>query len=294
LLRLLIPAERVETLSDKVSDRFAESEGFRIMLFAVEATIPLPKEEEAEGEVEAEAVEESRERISREELYTDVASGAELGVVYVVTVALSAIVAAFGLMRGDVAVIIGAMVIAPLLRPNVALSLAITLGDISLALGSLKALAVGLTTSLAVAWLLGSLLSFDPMVPEIVSRTQVAIGDFGLALAAGAAGALAFTTGVPAGMIGVMVAVALLPPLVNAGMLAGAGYGEQALGALLLTMTNIVCINLAGVVTFIVQGIRPRRWWEAERARKATWIAIVLWALLLVLFLVVVGLWWRR
>ncbi len=78
------------------------------------------------------------------------------------------------------------------------------------------------------------------------------------------AGALAFTTGVSATPIGVMVTVALLPPLV----------------ALSLFLMNLICVNLAGVLTFLVQGIRSASWWEKDRAAKATRTAIALWAAL--------------
>ena len=96
----------------------------------------------------------------------------------------------------------------------------------------------------------------------------------------GAAGALAFTAGVPAVVVGVMVAVALLPPLAVAGMLAGAGE-PGAVGALTLCLTNVTCINLSAMATFYLQGVRPRTWWEAGRARRATVRAVVAWALLL-------------
>jgi hypothetical protein len=77
------------------------------------------------------------------------------------------------------------------------------------------------------------------------------------------------------------VAVALLPPLVEFGMLLGAGHLFSAMGALLLFSSNIVSINLAGVGTFLLQGVRPRTWWEGERAQKATRAAVITWFLLL-------------
>jgi hypothetical protein len=54
------------------------------------------------------------------------------------------------------------------------------------------------------------------------------------------------------------------------------------MGALSLFLMNLICVNLAGVTTFLVQGIRPAIWWEKDRAAKATRIAIGLWAALLV------------
>jgi len=109
----------------------------------------------------------------------------------------------------------------------------------------------------------------------------VGLSDVALALAAGVAGTLSVTRGVSTALIGVMVAVALLPPLVALGMLLGAGYGSAALGAALLTLTNVVAINLAGVVTFLAQGVRPMSWYEAERAKTATRWAIAIWVVAL-------------
>jgi uncharacterized membrane protein len=67
-----------------------------------------------------------------------------------------------------------------------------------------------------------------------------------------------------------MVAVALLPPLVTSGLLLGGGQPALAMGALSLFLMNLICVNLAGVTTFLVQGIRPATWWEKDRAVKAT------------------------
>ena len=65
------------------------------------------------------------------------------------------------------------------------------------------------------------------------------------------------------------------------GMLMGAGECRLALGAKLLLLVNLICINLAGVLTFLLQGVRPLTWWEADRAKKSTRVAIALWVLLL-------------
>ena len=295
VVRVLIDTNRTENLSDKLSEKYSGVEGFRIILYSVEATLPQPKiEEEKEDDADAEKSEESKGevgRISREELYADVTQGSELTRVYLGLVILSTLVAAAGLIRDDVAVIIGAMVIAPLLGPNVSLSLAATLGDTALAWRSLKANAAGLFASLGVSLVMGFFLTIDLGSEQIMSRTQVGMGDITIALAAGSAGALAFTRGVPAALVGVMVAVALLPPLVDIGLLLGSGYVELAVGATILTFTNLICINLAGVLTFLVQGIRPRKWWEAEKAKKASRIAIATWLGLLAIFAILIWLW---
>jgi uncharacterized hydrophobic protein (TIGR00341 family) len=169
------------------------------------------------------------------------------------------------------------MVIAPLLGPNVALSLATALGDIDLAKSAAKTNLVGILVALAIAIPIAFLVKVDPRIAEIQTRLHVQLKDVVLALASGSAGVLSITTGASAALIGVMVAAALLPPLVTFGLLVGAGERELAMGALLLFVTNVICVNLAGVVTLLVQNVRPRTWWEADRAKKATKIAVSLW-----------------
>jgi uncharacterized hydrophobic protein (TIGR00341 family) len=152
----------------------------------------------------------------------------------------------------------------------------------------MKTNVLGIIAALILAVFLGAILKIDPTAPSFISGSQVSLGDVLLALAAGSAAALSFTTGVLSALIGVMVAVALLPPLVMLGMLVGVGRWDMALGSLLLVLTNLICINLAGVITFLARGIRPLTWWEEKRAKKATRKAIAIWTLLLLLLVVVI------
>lgn len=311
VVRALVSTEHSEELLDFVVDRLGDEA--RIVVTAVEATLPRMEEDENEDEDEDASVDggedgsgsdagkedgeedggdddeddgddESGEsepwvfrRISREELHADIVDSARMTPNYFAMVLASAVVAAIGLLKDDVAVIIGAMVIAPLLGPNVALALATTLGDLELAWKSLRVNAAGVTTALVPAAAMGFFLFPDDPAGQIVARSSAGFLDLAVALAAGGAGALSFTLGVPAALVGVMVAVALLPPLVLCGMAAGAADWSVAGGAALLTLVNVICVNLAGVVTFLGLGIRPASWFEAARARKATRIAILFW-----------------
>ncbi|MGD9054003.1 MAG: TIGR00341 family protein, partial [Desulfobacterales bacterium] len=121
-----------------------------------------------------------------------------------------------------------------------------------------------------------------------VSRIDVSCADVVLASASGAAGALSFTAGVSASLIGVMVAVALLPPLMVFGLLLGGSFYSESINAFLILATNIVCLNISAVVMFLIQGIRPNSWWEAERAKKQTRIAIAVWMFLLILLMLLI------
>lgn len=169
------------------------------------------------------------------------------------------------------------------------MALATTLGDLDLLKNSIKSNIAGSLIALIFSIMVGILFNINPKIPELFSRTQVGMGDVVLALASGSAGALSFTMGLPSALIGVMVAVALLPPLVTFGMLLGSGFHELALGALLLLSVNIICVNLAGVATFLFQGVRPRTWWEENRAKKSTRIAIFIWTLLLLILIVIIS-----
>ncbi len=281
LVRILLDAEQSEAVLDLLEKQYAGEEGNRVVILPVEATLPRAEPESAATPEQPPTEEKTPERISREELYEDIKDAARCSRVYLAMVVLSTIVAAIGLRQNSVAVIIGAMVIAPLLGPNMALSLGTTLGDLSMLWRVLRTSLAGIATVMALSVIIGVLVHVDPALPEVASRTRVVLGDIAVALASGCAGALAFTTGVSAALVGVMVAVALLPPLVTCGLLLGGGHPALAMGALSLFLLNLICVNLAGVTTFLMQGIHPTTWWEKDRAVKATRIAIGLWVVLL-------------
>lgn len=285
LLKALVDASKTEAFLDKAEQVMEKSEGFRLVMQDVEATLPRVETED-KGDSEDEAADEEQEplrgvRVSREELYTDISDSVNLSVVYIAMVSFSTIVAALGMLRDSAAVVIGAMVIAPLLGPNVALALSTTLGDSKLFRKSVKTNITGIGVALALSVIMGIILEVDTSVYEIASRTQVHLSDIALALASGAAGVLAYTIGMSAAVIGVMVAVALLPPLVTAGLLVGDLQLGAAYYAFLLLTTNIICVNLAAVATFTVQGVSPRSWYKAAKAKRINKIAFIFWGVLL-------------
>ena len=280
LVRILLATEHTEPLLDALHGLISGHEGCRIVVSNVEVTLPR-LEEKSDTQEEPEKEKKVAPRISREELYQDIDSGLRVDRLHYTLVVLSTIVAAVGMLRNNVAVVIGAMVIAPLIGPNLALALSTTLGDTDLLKRATKINLAGISLALVLSILAGILITFDPTVPEIASRSEVNLADIGLALAAGVAGALSVTRGVSSGLIGVMVAVALLPPLVAVGLFIGAGHWMLAYRGALLLMTNIGAINLASIVTFLLLGIRPHLWHEEEQARNSTRVAITLWVLLL-------------
>ncbi|NJN57386.1 MAG: TIGR00341 family protein [Leptolyngbyaceae cyanobacterium SL_5_9] len=282
LVRILLSVKEAETVIDSLESQFTEVEGFRILLLSVEAAVPRTKTlQETRASQSSDSNSDPNWRINRQELYESICGTVTLTSTHVMMVLLSAIIAAIGLLRDNATIITGAMVIAPLLGPNMALSLATTLGDRSLALRAVRIGTIGIAIALSFSWAVGALVTIDPTIPEIAFRTRVRGSDVVLAIASGVAGALSFTAGATSAIVGVMVAVALLPPLVSFGLLLGAGYGQEAIGAILLFLTNLICLNLAGVATFFLQNIRPREWWKADRAEKLSGTAFILWFTLL-------------
>ena len=239
LHQYLLESQHVEPLVDAFRSRFGD---VRIIVMPVEATIPraAPPEPDPVLPVDPEPTPKAKDRISREELYEDINDGITLSPTFLALAAISAVVASIGLIRDDLVAIIGAMVIAPLLGPNMALALGTTLADFDLLRRSLKSGLAGIGLSFAVAFGIGIFVTVDPTAPEIAARTGPDLGHMVLALASGVAGALAFTTGVSASVVGVMVAVALLPPLATAALLLAHGQTDDALGALVLLGTNPV------------------------------------------------------
>lgn len=294
IFKIILQAEKTESLMDQFESKYKHLPDFRFILLPLEASFPSPKEIEQKTEESTIKKEKVPLRVSRQELYNEIFDRSKLTKVFLVMVSLSTIVAAVGLLRNNVAVIIGAMVIAPLLGPNVALSLATTLGDKDLGRNAIKTNFYGILLSFLLSLGIGYFAFVELSQPEIFSRTIVSYGDVILALASGIAGALAYTTGAPSALIGVMVAVALVPPLVTSGMLFGSGFYGKGGDAFLLVIINMICINLAGVGTFYIQGIRPKNWWEAKQAKKATTKAVTLWVILLVALILLLFLKYRN
>jgi len=281
--KILVRSENTEIIIDLIENHFPRKESYRIVILAVEATLPRPQKSEKEIMEEKTRKVKTPKRISIEELYQKMTGLSALSKKFVVMTIVASFVAAIGLLKDDVVFIIGSMMIAPLLGPNMSLSLATTLADVKLAKRAAMTNLTGFLLVLSIGIIMGIFMNVNPETPQIVSRSDVSHFYIFLALASGVAGAYSITAGVAEAFVGVMVAVALLPPLVAAGLLFGGMYWSDGMGALLLCLVNIVCINLSGVITFIFEGIQPKSWWEAERAKKYVRKAISLWIILLLM-----------
>ena len=184
--------------------------------------------------------------------------------------------------------VIGAMVIAPLLGPNLALSLGTALGEFVLIRKAVKTLAAGVLLAVFLSVVIGLLYPAKLVSDELLARTFAEVDSIALALASGAAAALSLTMGLSSVLVGVMVAVALLPPAATLGLMLGQGNYGLAAGASLLLAANVASVNLASILVFFIKGIRPRTFTDKERASRGTLVFIIGWLVLLAILVFVI------
>jgi uncharacterized hydrophobic protein (TIGR00271 family) len=207
---------------------------------------------------------------------------------FFVLMVLSATIAGFGLANDSAAVVIGAMLVAPLMTPILAIAAALVQGwgrrmveSLAIVLGgALAAIAVGVVIGLITPTLRTGL----PLPGELLARTGPNLIDLGIALAAGAAGGfVAVRTEASGALPGVGIAVALVPPLATVGMTAALGAWDRSLGALLLFTTNLVAIVFAASLVLLAAGFAAFRDVRGQRemsiARAIVIIALVVVAI---------------
>jgi len=170
-------------------------------------------------------------------------------------------IAAWGIVADSTAVVIGAMLVAPLMTPLMGTSLSMVMGWPRRALMSLGVAVGGILFAIGLSVIFGWI--YGPDI-STVANTQVAsrIGptliDLMIAIAAGGAGAFAISRpDVSDSLPGVAVAIALVPPLSVVGLMVSQTNWAAASGALLLFLTNMVAIILVGGLVFVLTGVVP-------------------------------------
>ncbi|WP_019509340.1 TIGR00341 family protein [Pleurocapsa sp. PCC 7319] len=167
---------------------------------------------------------------------------------------LSGVIATLGLLANSVAIIIGAMIIAPLIGPITGIAYSTTVANRRLLRRSFLTLLTGVIFTVIISYLTVQLVGLKTVNSEILSRTNPTLLDLIIALAAGAAGAFANTRRrIADALPGVAIAVALVPPLSVVGIGFALGESSLAVGALLLFLTNLTGIIFSGVIILLLQ-----------------------------------------
>ena len=205
-------------------------------------------------------------RISREELIARAEDLAPAWSTYVAFLVLSTIIATAGLLLDSAATIIGAMVVAPLMGPAITASVGTVLGDDRLAsrgvLFQVFGLALAITVGAAVGWLLEGSFLLPPeldirTIPQVAERTTPTFLSLFLALGSGIAGAISVMRNAGSTLVGVAIAVALVPPAATAGLGIAWGYTYVTVAAGTLVLVNVLAINLSALIVFYLAGYRP-------------------------------------
>lgn len=215
----------------------------------------------------------------RTDVYVRIRRSARPSTDFFILIGLSTLIAALGLLLSSPAVVIGAMLVAPLMSPMIGAGLAIVLGNPRFLRLSLGAVLRGTFLSILLGVLTGFLQPDGTLTPELLARTQPTLLDLGVAVFAGFAGAYALShSEAAAALPGVAISAALVPPLATVGIAFSTGNFRESAGALLLYSTNLVAIVAAAVFVFIVLGFRPSQSQKTERAiqRRTVRIALIL------------------
>lgn len=206
----------------------------------------------------------------RTDAYVRIRRGARPNVDFYMLISLAAMIAALGLIVNSPAVVIGAMLVAPLMSPIVGTGLAIVLGDARFLRLSIAAVLRGAFLAMMVG-MIGGLLYINQtsLNSELFARTQPSLIDLGIALFSGFAGAYALCRSDAAGALpGVAIAAALVPPLATVGITFINGFFAESFGALLLFITNFVAISSATAIMFLILGFRPNITQKSRRTMQ--------------------------
>jgi uncharacterized hydrophobic protein (TIGR00271 family) len=215
------------------------------------------------------------------ELRQELGRGAQPGTNFFVLTILSCIIAALGLLIDSPAIVIGAMLVAPLMSPIMAFSLGLITGNLRIIRFAVEAILKGIALVVIITAFIGLISPLKNITHEMLNNGQPTLLDMGVALVAGMAGAYALARkDVSAALPGVAIAAALTPPLATAGLSLAMGDPRVAGGAFLLFLANIAAISLAAGIVFLLLGVRPQGWGPEHRRRLRWRLAASLLSLL--------------
>ena len=224
--------------------------------------------------------------LERESVQWRSGANAPLTTDYMILLAVSGLLASFGLLQDSVAVVIGAMLVAPLLGPLSAASTALVTARVDVLGRAVFTLIAGTFGTVVVALAVGAAIPIDAPTDEMLARGSPTLVDLGVAISAGVVGAYATARkDIPAALAGVAIAAALVPPICTTGLALGLGDADLAAGSLLLFTVNSISVVMIGAVVLWWMGLRP----NGKAHRRGSWLVAVT-ATVLAFVIVVAGL----
>lgn len=269
----VLPTEAVEPVLDDLRNVGLTDDAQTVIIDA--ETVISREYDELEEAMEPERG--TSDQIARQELRTRAEDLTPSTPIYVTMTIISAVVATAGLLLDSPAVVVGSMVIAPLIGPALSASVGTVVNDNEMFeegfTNQILGVTIAILSAALFAWLVRTALlvpaGVDVLaIPEVAERLRPDLLSLFIALGAGVAGVFSLTTGIPAALVGVMIAAALIPPAAAAGVAIAWGEPLAAIGATVLVFVNLVSINLTGLVTLWYSGYRPERFFETSEARR--------------------------
>ncbi|MDH3557384.1 MAG: DUF389 domain-containing protein [Deltaproteobacteria bacterium] len=200
------------------------------------------------------------EPTERIDLFDRLQVGARWNIDFMMMMCLSTAIASLGLIQNSTAVVIGAMVVAPLMTPLIGAGLALVQGNTMFFRDSIKAMGFGIGAALLISLFLGFVVPMEQLTPELLARGAPTIIDLGVAFLSGAAAAYAVARPSLLGALaGVAIAAALVPPLATVGISLAEGVWKISEGAAILFATNLVAIILGAAFIYRRLGIQGSR-----------------------------------
>jgi len=269
-----LPTNAVQPVLDSLREAGLDDDSFTVVLDAT--TVVSRRFEELTEEY---AEEKSENRIAREELTAAASELAPSTQTYVIMTTVSALIATAGLLLNSAAVVVGSMVIAPLVGPAMATSVGTVVSDSEMFRRGWRLQVLGLVIAVLSAFVFALLvrqihlvppLTDVTAIPEIRERVAPDFLSLVIAIGAGVAGIVSLTTGVSAALVGVMIAVALIPPAATVGI--GLAWGQPlvSLTSGILVLVNVLSINLSALVVLRYKGYQPEHWFFESDARRDT------------------------
>ncbi|NWF61565.1 MAG: DUF389 domain-containing protein [Fischerella sp.] len=202
--------------------------------------------------------------IPLEQMEIELLAESALDLPYLILIVGSCVIATFGLLSNSAAVIIGAMIVAPLMLPIRGLAFGALQGNMLLFRKGIIAVGAGTIIAVAIAYTLGMFVSLPSFGSEVLARSEPTLLDLGIAVAAGGiSGYAKIEPKVSGSVAGTAIAVALMPPICVIGLGLSRANLSLSLGATLLYLTNLLGITLSCMVIFLLAGYTSMR-----RARK--------------------------
>ncbi|MFC7072051.1 TIGR00341 family protein [Halovenus rubra] len=268
-----LPTTAVEPTLDSLREAGLDDTSFTVVL---EANTVVSERFEALQEEYAE--DQDEDRIARDELVSAASNLAPSLSTYIIMTVVSAVVATAGLLLDSAAVVVGSMVIAPLVGPALSASVGTVVNDREMFKRGVRLQIFGLGLAIVSAFVFAFVVRYAHLtapvddvttVPEIHERVAPDFLMLAIAIGAGIAGIVSLTSGVSSALVGVMIAVALIPPAATVGIGLAWWQPRVSIGSGVLLLVNVLSINLASLVVLWYKGYRPQQWFLQDEARHA-------------------------